>query len=124
MAGSGQSIISQDYLPSGGTDYTPYIEKVIAEHPDAVYSTVITEDTVTLVKQGLPLGLFEKTNFFGIMDYGTIDYDGPAAGRRGGLHELPVGGDLPHAVLARARVAGQRPWPTAARRATRSTRSS
>lgn len=73
MQGSGQSIVSQDYLPSGGTDYTPYIDKVIAEHPDAVYSTVITEDTVTLVKQGLPLGLFEKTNFFGIMDYGTID---------------------------------------------------
>jgi branched-chain amino acid transport system substrate-binding protein len=73
MAGSGQSIVSEDYLPSGGSDYTPYIDKVIAEHPDAVYSTIITEDTVTLVKQGLPLGLFEKTNFFGIMDYGTID---------------------------------------------------
>ncbi len=73
MAGSGQTIISQDYVPSGGTDYTPYINKLIAEHPDAVYSTVITEDTVTLVKQGLPLGLFEKTNFFGVMDYGTID---------------------------------------------------
>ncbi len=73
MAGSGQSIVSEDYLPSGGSDYTPYIDKVIAEHPDAVYSTVITEDTVTLVKQGLPLGLFDKTNFFGIMDYGTID---------------------------------------------------
>jgi branched-chain amino acid transport system substrate-binding protein len=74
MEGSGQSIISQDYVPSGGTDYTPYIEKLIAEHPDAVYSTVITEDTITLVKQGLPLGLFEKTNFFGVMDYGTIAY--------------------------------------------------
>jgi ABC-type branched-subunit amino acid transport system substrate-binding protein len=74
MAGSGQTIISQDYVPSGGTDYTPYIDKLIAEHPDAVYSTVITEDTVTLVKQGLPLGLFEKTNFLGVMDYGTIDY--------------------------------------------------
>ena len=73
MQGSGQTIISQDYVPSGGTDYTPYINKLIAEHPDAVYSTVITEDTVTLVKQGLPLGLFEKTNFFGVMDYGTID---------------------------------------------------
>lgn len=73
MAGSGQSIVSQDYLPSGGTDYAPYIDKVIAERPDAVYSTIITEDTVTLVKQGLPLGLFDKTNFFGIMDYGTID---------------------------------------------------
>jgi branched-chain amino acid transport system substrate-binding protein len=73
MQGSAQTIISQDYVPSGGTDYTPYIDKLIAEHPDAVYSTVITEDTVTLVKQGLPLGLFEKTKFFGIMDYATID---------------------------------------------------
>jgi branched-chain amino acid transport system substrate-binding protein len=73
MAHSGQTIISQDYVPAGGTDYTPYIDKLIAEHPDAVYSTVITEDTVTLVKQALPLGLFDKTNVFGIMDYATID---------------------------------------------------
>ncbi|HYM44896.1 MAG TPA: ABC transporter substrate-binding protein [Solirubrobacteraceae bacterium] len=73
MEGSGQTIISQDYVTSGGTDFTPIINKIIAEHPDAVYSTVITEDTVTLVKQGLPLGLFEKTHFFGVMDYGTID---------------------------------------------------
>ncbi len=73
MQGSGQSIISQDYVPSGGTDYTPYIEKLIAERPDAVYSTVIAEDAITLVKQGLPLGLFEKTHFLGVMDYGTID---------------------------------------------------
>jgi ABC-type branched-subunit amino acid transport system substrate-binding protein len=74
MQGSGQEIISQDYVPSGGTEYTPYIDKIIAEHPDAVYSTVITEDTVTLVKQALPLGLFEKTHFFGVMDYGTIAF--------------------------------------------------
>jgi branched-chain amino acid transport system substrate-binding protein len=70
---SGQTIVSQDYVPSGGSDYTPYIDKLIAERPDVVYSTVITEDTVTLVKQALPLGLFDKTNVFGIMDYATID---------------------------------------------------
>jgi branched-chain amino acid transport system substrate-binding protein len=73
MAGSGQTIVSQDYVPSGGTDFSAYINKLIAERPDAVYSTVITEDTITLVKQALPLGLFEKTKVFGIMDYGTID---------------------------------------------------
>jgi branched-chain amino acid transport system substrate-binding protein len=73
MAGSGQQIVSQDYVPSGGTDYSSYIGKLISEHPDAVYSTVITEDTVTLVKQALPLGLFKKTKVFGILDYGTID---------------------------------------------------
>lgn len=73
MTGSGQTISSQEYLPSGGTDYTPYIDKLIAERPDAVYSTVITEDAATLVKQGLPRGLFAKTDVFGIMDYATID---------------------------------------------------
>jgi branched-chain amino acid transport system substrate-binding protein len=73
MAGSGQRIVSQDYVPSGGSDYSSYISKLIAERPDVVYSTVIAEDTVTLVKQALPLGLFAHTNVFGIFDYGTID---------------------------------------------------
>ena len=94
-------------LPSGGTDYTPYIDKLIAEHPDAVYSTVITEDTVTLVKQGLPAGVVRKDQ---VLRNPRLRHDrrhGSAAGRRAGLHVLPLGGDLPHAVLARARVAGQ-----------------
>ena len=73
MEGSGQQIVSQDYVPSGGTDYTPYIQKINSEHPDAIYSTVITEDTITLVKQGLPLGFF-NTNVLGLMDYGTIAF--------------------------------------------------
>ena len=102
MRGSGQTIVSQDYLPSGGSDFTPYIDKVLAEHPDAVYSTVITEDTVTLVKQGLPLGLFNKTNFFGIMDYATIDaMPQPPVGVEGYTY-YPVLFDLPHAVCAGA----------------------
>jgi branched-chain amino acid transport system substrate-binding protein len=73
MAGSGQQIVSQDYVPSGGSDYSSYIDKLIAERPDVVYSTVITEDTVTLVKQAIPLGLFKYMKYFGILDYGTID---------------------------------------------------
>ena len=68
----GQTIVSQEYVPSGGTDYTPYIEKLIGEHPDAVYSTAITGDAITLVKEGLARGLFAKTKVFGIMDYGTL----------------------------------------------------
>jgi branched-chain amino acid transport system substrate-binding protein len=73
MAGSGQRIVSQDYVPSGGSDYSSYIDKLIAERPDVVYATVITEDTVTLVKQAIPLGLFKDMKYFGILDYGTID---------------------------------------------------
>jgi ABC-type branched-subunit amino acid transport system substrate-binding protein len=70
---SGQVIVSRQYLPAGDGDYTPYIEKLLAAHPDAVYSTVITGDAATLVEQGLPLGLFARTHFLGVMDYATID---------------------------------------------------
>ncbi len=73
MAGSRQTIISQDYVPSGGTDYRPYASKLIAEHPDVVYSTVISEDALTFVRQALALELFKKIKYLGILDYGTID---------------------------------------------------
>ncbi len=69
---SGQTVLEPIYVPSGGSDYVPYIERLLAERPDAVYSTVITGDAVTLVRQALPLGLFAKTRFFGTMDYGTL----------------------------------------------------
>ncbi len=72
MAGSGQAIVSVQYVRSGGTDFAPYVERLLAQRPDAVYSTAITHDAVTLVEQALPLGLFAKTRFFGIMDYGTL----------------------------------------------------
>jgi len=73
LAGSGQQIVSQDYIPTRGSDYGPYIRKLIAERPDVVYSTAIAEDAVTLVKRALPLGLFKRTKVFGALDYGTID---------------------------------------------------
>ncbi len=61
-----------EYVPSGGTDYKPYIERLLAQRPDAVYTAAITGDAVTLVEQGLGLGLFAKTSVFGTMDYGTL----------------------------------------------------
>ena len=69
---SGQAIVSVAYLPSGGRDFGPYIEKLKAERPDVVYSTAITGDAVTLAEEGLARGLFAKTKVFGIMDYGTL----------------------------------------------------
>ncbi len=67
-----QQIVRVEYLPVGGSDYTPYIERLLAARPDAIYSTAITEDAVTLVEQGLPLGLFAKTHVLGVMDYATM----------------------------------------------------
>lgn len=80
LRGSGQRIVSEEYVPVGGSDYRPYIERVLAEHPDAIYSTAITEDAVTLVEQGLGLGLF-KTPVLGVMDYATLAH----------MPEAPIG---------------------------------
>ncbi len=73
MQGSPQKIVSEEYAPSGSSSYSSYIAKLIAEKPDVTYSTIIAEDTITLVKQALPLGLFKATQVFGLFDYGTID---------------------------------------------------
>ena len=80
MEGSGQAIVNEEYLPAGGHDYRPYIERVLAAHPDAIYSTAIAEDAVTLVRQGLGLGLF-RTPMLDVMDYATMAQ----------MPELPLG---------------------------------
>jgi branched-chain amino acid transport system substrate-binding protein len=72
-AGGGQRIVSEQFLPSGGADYAPYIKRLLAARPDAIYSTAIEDDAVRLVEQGLPLGLFAPgRGFFGVMDYRTL----------------------------------------------------
>lgn len=69
----GQRIVSVQYLPSGGRDYTPYIRRLLAARPQAIYSTMIEGDAVRLVGQGLGLGLFAGgRSFLGVMDYGTL----------------------------------------------------
>ena len=86
---SGQTIVGVEYLPSGGRDYKPYIEKLLAQRPDAVYTAAITGDAVTLVEQGLGLGLFAKTSVFGTMDYGTLAAMGRAPVGAEGYTEYP-----------------------------------
>jgi len=72
LRGSGVTISSVRLLPSGGTDYAPFIERLLAERPGAVYLAMIAQDAVTFVRQALALGLFAKTHVVAIMDYGTL----------------------------------------------------
>lgn len=82
LRGSGQTVVSEGYVPSGGRDYRPYIERLLAARPDAIFSAVVTEDAVTLVEDGLGLGLFAKgRSFLGVMDYATL----------GAMARAPVG---------------------------------
>ncbi len=73
MRGSGQAIVSQDFVPSGGTDDRALLRRLIGEHPDVIYSTLITGDAITFVKQALHSRLAGRTPFYGVMDPGTFE---------------------------------------------------
>ena len=44
-------------------DYTPLIQQIVRESPDAVFSCLWGGDLVTFIQQAKPFGLFEKTTF-------------------------------------------------------------
>jgi branched-chain amino acid transport system substrate-binding protein len=73
MRGSAQKIVSHEFAPSESPSYSSYISKLIAEKPDVVYNTLVSEDMVTFVKQAFPLGFFNVTRLFGPLDYVTLD---------------------------------------------------
>ena len=71
-------------------DYTPFIQKIVAAKPEAVWSPLWGMDAVTFIKQALPLGLFEKIKF--------VFPDGAA------LETLvPLGKSMPDGLFASAR---------------------
>lgn len=71
-------------------DFKPYIEKILEAKPDAVWSPLWGMDAVNFIKQGLPMGLFNKIKF--------ALPDGAA------LETLaPLGKDMPNGVFVAAR---------------------
>jgi ABC-type branched-subunit amino acid transport system substrate-binding protein len=72
LRGSGETIVSRQYLPAGGADYTPYISSLLAAHPDAVYSSAIAGDALTLIGRGLARGLLAKAHLLTVADYDTL----------------------------------------------------
>ena len=56
-------IIGEDYPKLGATDYTSYINKILAAKPDIVYSNIYSGDLVTFVKQATPFDFFNKVSF-------------------------------------------------------------
>lgn len=56
-------IIGEDYPKLGATDYTSYINKILAAKPDIVYSNIFSGDLVTFVKQATPFDFFNKVSF-------------------------------------------------------------
>jgi branched-chain amino acid transport system substrate-binding protein len=58
MQGASQQILSKDFATV--SDYTPYINKILSNKPDFVYSNLISGDLATFIKQAGPLGLFDQ----------------------------------------------------------------
>src|SRR5512135_1190570 len=44
-------------------DFKPFIQKILEAKPDAVWSPLWGMDAVNFIRQGLPMGLFEKIKF-------------------------------------------------------------
>jgi branched-chain amino acid transport system substrate-binding protein len=57
------TIIGEDYPKLGATDYTSYINKILAAKPDIVYSNIYSGDLVTFVTQATPFDFFNKVSF-------------------------------------------------------------
>lgn len=71
-------------------DFRPFIQKVLEAKPDAIWSPLWGMDAVNFVKQGLPMGLFDKIKF--------AFPDGAA------LETLiPLGKDMPEGTFVAAR---------------------
>jgi branched-chain amino acid transport system substrate-binding protein len=56
-------IVGEDYPKLGETNYTSYINKILATKPDIVYSNIYSGDLVTFVKQATPFDFFNKVSF-------------------------------------------------------------
>ena len=71
-------------------DFSPFIQKILDAKPDAVWSPLWGMDAVNFIKQGLPMGLFNKIRF--------AFPDGAA------LETLiPLGKDMPEGIYVAAR---------------------
>jgi branched-chain amino acid transport system substrate-binding protein len=76
----GGKVLGSEYFEHGETDYYPFLTKIKAMHPDAVFVAAETQDGSMLVKQFRELGIKSVLAAVGSLATGTfIKLAGPAA---------------------------------------------
>lgn len=70
-------IVGEDYPKLGASDYTAYINKILAAKPDIVYSNIYSGDLVTFVKQATPFDFFKKVSFSTLLSTDDLQTLGP-----------------------------------------------
>ncbi|GAA5515054.1 leucine-, isoleucine-, valine-, threonine-, and alanine-binding protein [Deinococcus carri] len=95
---AGGKIAGEVYTPLGSTDFSPYLARIAAARPQAVYAVLSGSDAVLFMKQFAQFGLQKsvKLAVFGDMtDEKFIDAVGDSA--VGAISALPWAQDLPNA---------------------------
>ena len=64
--------VTELYPPLGSTDYTPYVNKMLAAEPDYVFSVLFGGDLIAFSKQAKDLQFFGKVPFTSLYDSTTL----------------------------------------------------
>ncbi len=67
-AAASAEIITQQWPALSDRDMNPFLTALEAQAPDAIYSSLWGDQLVTFVGAADEFGLFEETNFFGLLD--------------------------------------------------------
>lgn len=83
------TIVSEQWPKLAERDLTPYISALQANPLDAIYSNLWGDQFVTFMQQAAPLGLFEDSQFVGLMDMDFMK---------------AIGADLPEGLIGYSRA--------------------
>ena len=67
-------LVVEEFVKNGAQDFTSALNKIIAAKPDYIFTTIYGTDVVTMVKQGLSIGFFDKihNNISFVLDSETL----------------------------------------------------
>ena len=72
-------IVKKVYPALGETDYTSFINSILAENPDAVYGALFSADLIGFTQQAAPLGFFEEVFFTSLYETDALQALGEEA---------------------------------------------
>ncbi len=73
---AGGTVVAEDYVPLGTSDYRPVIDKIANSGASVVFSTTVGTDGVAFTKQAREGGLFERMTVTGVATFAPEVYGG------------------------------------------------
>ncbi|MFN8590618.1 MAG: substrate-binding protein [Thermomicrobiales bacterium] len=76
LEGAGGTVVAEEYVPLGTSDYRPIIDKIANSGAKVVFSTTVGTDGVAFTKQAREGGLFDKMTVTGVATFAPEVYGG------------------------------------------------